>query len=259
MSARIAILLPLMGCVGPGAVADEMREGLAHANEALAVVLVAVEPPSYGVDPLASLDDRYRHPAGGPCPSNERDVEDPDAWVLATLDYGGGCVPRSGLLATVVSGSTWMQHDEGRVEMEYEGLRLALRHALSGDFSGLVTGDEEGRTVDGSGEVRLDSEDRALAAFVTLQARLTPTSIHFDAEVDLGERQVELSDVVLPYPEIRGECPTPSGGSVVVGGGRRDVHVDLGAPGAGDVTVRTGRRTSDPTWLCGQASWVFRG
>src|SRR5690606_26260813 len=53
MSARIAILLPLMGCVGPGAVADEMREGLAHANDALAVVLVAVEPPSYGVDPLA--------------------------------------------------------------------------------------------------------------------------------------------------------------------------------------------------------------
>lgn len=259
-SFRVLVVLLSAGCASQARIAEEMQDALVRTNEALALSLVALEPTSYGIDPEATLDDGYRHPASGPCPSNEHDTDDPDQFV-AELDYGDGCLPRSGLLPTIVADSSVLTWDAGHFDVDYGGVLLALANVVEGSALGQVEqvdGVDERVTLEA--DLSVAGEEARLDGATSLAAVLTPDEVTIDGEVTLGGGVVvSLEGVRLPYDEVRGECPTPTAGVATVTGGDKDLVVDLGEPGAGEVTVTRGHRASDPTALCGFDSWLFSG
>lgn len=247
------------GCTSRSRVAEEMQAALARTNDGLGVALAALEPASYAIDPESTLDDGYRHPASGPCPSNEHDTADPDLFVTE-LDYGDGCLPRSGLMPTIVADAASLGWDAGGIEITYGGVLLALSNAVEGSATGAVEAQGVDERVTLDADLVIASDEQALTATAALTALLTPDTLELDGEVHLGSGEVVWFDGVrLPYDAIRGECPTPTAGTVTITGGDEDLVVDLAAPGEGDVTVTRGGRVSDPASLCGFDTWLFNG
>lgn len=258
---RVA-LLPLglcatFGCVEEERIAEEMRNALVSANEAVAVSIVAVEPGAYVVDPLAQLEDGYRHPSSI-CPSNEHDTSDPVTF-QAELDYGlVGCVPRSGLVPTSVAGVGAIAVSGSEWDAAYAGLSLASANPVVGVSAGTVqiVGDEE--RLDFAGELRIDHEDgRQLPATYEIFAQLGLDGVSLGGHLLVSGIPVTLSELVLPFRGIRGDCPTPVSGLATVTGPSTELVVDFSDPGDGRVVVTRGVRTSDPTGWCNFESWVF--
>jgi hypothetical protein len=254
-------------------VAAEMESALVVTNHAIGLALLTTDIASYQLEipsevPTQTTDSAdtglndtgttdtgaRRHGEGGPCPELFA-VSD----ALIEVDYRTGCLPRSGLMPVVVSGTVFVERNETSFDGQFDTYAINLSHTVTGSIEGTTTQGPNALQISTTFDITAKDGKETLRASGNTTAKLTGSEVTLDGDLRINEAsavKVSLDGLTLDLSDIPGECPEPSGGSATAGLSREAI-VDYTTPGNGQVTVAYGKRTSDDVRLCAFRSWLF--
>jgi len=266
----IPLFLTLAGC-GKADVAAEMEASLLSTNHAIGIALIVSDVASYHLETPSEIptttdtgdtgdsgdtgtSPSRRHGQIGPCPELFALSDD-----LIEVDYGTGCLPRSGLMPVVVAGATLVVRDGTRFDGDFDTYAINLSHFITGTMSAEVTGTEGNLDITTDFDLTATDGTESLDAAGTITAAFTAETVSLNGTVKIKEKgsvRHSLDKVKLALSDIPGECPEPAKGHATA---HRDADaiVDYAKPGGGQVTVELGKRTSDNVRLCAFDSWIF--
>ncbi len=233
----------LAGCLSDAEVAAAMEGGIATANDALAVALIATELRSQAHEPPSPTTTPQRHATTCGCPCRTR-VGDGDVFVLSLDYHPEGCLPTSGLVGGGLSGIVLLEVDGDAVRANLGGGGVGGA-ALSGTLRGPVAGER----VVSRGAIAIG--DRSFA--LDLTTRWDGARVLADGAVTVDGAEVWLDGVLLDPAGLADECPTPERGAARVDAGPA---VDLAWEG-GSVTAAVRGRSSEATDPCRYASSLY--
>lgn len=229
--------LPLAACSSTDGIGSREQTSLGAALQVVQAAALLAEVAAHGV---------LAEPEVAPvCPSVSR------IQGYATLQYGDGCVPDSGLVPVGLAGS----------------IRLDLGDRVTGDLSGLraggigLDGDLDARATPVSSfdtTLQLDQldPDAVVVALTVGLGQAPPYSLHGDAQRNEGGVGVPVAfDAVVLPPG--GDCLAPTAGAITIEQGLYDVVFTFADDGTAAVSRSDGAEGSLP--VCDHAAALTEG
>lgn len=214
----IMIVLVSTGCSVGGGGSDEPLD--------LDELARVVERGGFGVmtslmlvDLSAQLRDAPAYRSGGSCP--ETDEHEAGGVVELSMDYGGGCIPDSGIVSTVVEGSGSLVYDEPTVAVQVDAMGTGgawLDGHAEGSWAELAGSDVE-ITLDAelvaTGEVEAEI-DQVVVATLLADGSTLAGDVELLYEGESVAVALSLDDVHLAYNPRVDPCPLPQSGEIGV-------------------------------------------
>ncbi|MBN2799387.1 MAG: hypothetical protein JXX28_09595 [Deltaproteobacteria bacterium] len=212
MRALSLLPLSLLACGAdpePAALPDEAAEVVMASQDVIAATLVVAETSKH----VAERSDRD----GGTCPAVTRTGTLQEFTVVA--DYGAGCVPESGLVATEVAGAVEIDYADRALTVQFDALS-ADGHGVDGTITGSYDGVIGGLTLTLDTDLTLAAPDTPERVTESLVLGVGATELEVDGSAsatyaDGSSYSLAAAGIVLAYSDLA-TCPVPGEGVITV-------------------------------------------
>ncbi len=259
----IPLVFAATGCNKPD-VAAEMEASLLSTNHAIGISLIVADVASYHLETPSEIPTTTGTTDTGGTSRRHGELRScPELFALSDslieVDYGTGCLPRSGLVPVVVAGAVIVERSGDSFVGDFDTYAINLSHPITGSIAATITGADGDLGIDVDFDLKVRDGGDKLNASGSVSAKSSDLGITVEGKVKIDEKQLvrhTLRDVKVRLEDIPGECPEPKSGTGIAHRDS-DAIVDYAQPGGGHVTVNYGKRTSDDVRLCAFDSWIF--